>query len=192
MTTRYTTNLIGESSLLGVYDIASVVLEDSRFDIWSGSSKPIQHHYGKNGLATHTNEVVDLCFSTMKTLDIDVDPIEIFLSALFHDVGKMYDYEPVDAEYKEWKGNEHKRLIHHISRSALVWNNACEKFYVKYDKYKDNVLHNILSHHCLREWGSPIMPKTKAAWLVHFCDCISARMDDCERWDFVNEMKKKY
>lgn len=34
--------------------IVNVVLQDWRFPIWSGSSKPHQHHYGQGGLVIHT------------------------------------------------------------------------------------------------------------------------------------------
>jgi 3'-5' exoribonuclease len=97
----------------------------------------------------------------------------------------MWDYEPVDKSYNVWSGTEHKRTIHHISRSALVWNSAVATHSLKYGKYTDSVTHNILSHHGQREWGSPVMPKTKAAWLLHLCDGISARMNDADKWDFV-------
>ena len=180
-----TMNLISKATDLGVYDISSCVLDDDRFDIWSGSSKPEQHHYSRNGLARHIAEVVDLCFSTIKVLNMSVDPVEVFLSALYHDAGKLYDYEPVDAEYKEWVGTSHKRKVHHISRSVIMWNTACQKYGGKYDKYVDDVTHNILSHHGLRAWGSPVMPKTKCAWLLHLSDNLSARVDDCDRMDFV-------
>ena len=181
----YTQTLIDKANELDVYDISAFVLGDRRFDIWSGSSKPTQHHYGKNGLSTHTWEVVELCFVNDKTLVLHLDPIELFLSALFHDCGKMWDYQPDGPDYKEWCGTEHKRLIHHISRSALLWNSACTQHNFKYGKYADKVTHNILAHHGLRAWGSPVMPKTKTAWLLHLCDGISARMNDADKYDFV-------
>lgn len=170
---------------LGVYDISATVLGDTRFDVWSGSSKPEQHHYGKHGLSIHTLEVVKMCFATIKTLNVDVDHTEVFLSALFHDCGKMYDYEPTDETYENWVGTSHKRQIHHISRSALIWSHASTFLSFSYIKYHDSVLHNILSHHGSRAAGSPVMPYTKAAWLLHLCDGLSARLNDCDKIDFL-------
>ena len=189
---HYKQHLIDRANNLGVYDIASVVIADPRFELWSGSSKEHQHHYGKGGLIKHTCEVVELCFANFNLLKsstfchiIDIDPIELYLSALFHDCGKMWDYEPIDEEYTKWRGTEHKRSIHHVSRSVISWNHACAFHIFKYAKYADSVTHNILSHHGQREWGSPVMPKTKAAWLLHLCDGISARMNDADKCDFV-------
>jgi 3'-5' exoribonuclease len=182
---NYKQHLIDRANNLGVYDIASVVIADPLFELWSGSSKEHQHHYGKGGLIQHTCEVVELCFANFNLLKLDVDPIELYLSALFHDYGKIWDYEPIDEEYTKWRGTEHKRSIHHVSRSVISWNHACAFRIFKYGKYADSVTHNILSHHGQREWGSPVMPKTKAAWLLHLCDGISARMNDADKCDFV-------
>jgi 3'-5' exoribonuclease len=190
--------LIERAEILGVYDIASVVIADPRFELWSGSSKPEQHHYGKGGLLRHTYEVVELCITNCSLLQLNIDQVELYLSALFHDCGKMWDYKPHHVEtsddhsyrvdYGRWHGTEHKRLIHHISRSALVWNGACIFHRFKYGNYADSVTHNILSHHGHREWGSPVIPKTKAAWLLHLCDGISARMNDADKCDFVKKV----
>ena len=166
--------------------VALNVLNDERFNLWSGSSKSNEHHYGKNGLTIHTLEVYRLCLSTIQTLyHYEVDTLEMFFSSLFHDSGKMFDYKPINDTYMEWEGTDHKRLIHHISRSGLIWSSAISEFPKLYDKYHDKVLHNILSHHGRREWGSPVAPKTREAWLLHLCDGLSARMNDCNKIDLV-------
>jgi len=170
--------------------VANYLLDNSNFEHWSGSSKEYQHHYGQGGLINHTSEVIKLCFSSIKTLDghdYKIDPKELFLAALFHDCGKLFDYKPTNhfPYYSHWEGTDHKRYIHHISRSGLMWSEAAKRSDVINDKYHDKVLHAILSHHGTREWGSPVAPKSRVAWLVHHCDCISARMYDADTWDCV-------
>lgn len=180
----------------GVLEIANFVLTDPRFPIWSGSSKPHQHHYGDGGLAQHTFEVVDLCLSTnayFAKIGKDSDPRKVVLAALFHDCGKMWDYEQTvwtqanadNYTPGEWQGNKHKRLVHHISRSALVWNQALQTAGPKISFFDpdNDILHAILAHHGQREWGSPVSPGTRLAWLLHLCDGLSARLDDCDKWD---------
>jgi 3'-5' exoribonuclease len=180
--------------------IVDVVVEDTRFPIWWGGLRG-QHHDFDGGLARHTREVIELCFDTAKRLKLEkVDKKELFLSALFHDAGKMYDYminPNKDIVCYDMDGNKcpqepkfiasrHKRMIHHISRSALIWSHAVVN--TKYaDEYHDKVLHNILSHHGQREYGSPVAPNSQVAWLLHLCDGISARMNDCDRLDLVKE-----
>jgi 23S rRNA maturation-related 3'-5' exoribonuclease YhaM len=181
-----TLKLIDQAKALGseVYQVAAYILEDKRFDVWSGSSNSQQHHYGTNGLTIHTHEIMTLAFDAVDVLKLNINKEELYFSVLFHDSGKMYDYETVDNI--NFTSAPHKRLIHHISRSGLIWHDASSLVPRIYDTHHDNVLHNILAHHGKREHGSPVMPLTKTAWLVHLCDSISARMNDCDRLDFVH------
>lgn len=165
------------------------LLCDSRFPLWSGSSRPEQHHYGAAGLQQHTWEVATLSlqandFFAGNSLQA-ADPRILFLGAVFHDSGKMFDYEPADEGMSQWRAAEHKRVIHHISRSALIWHDATKDCGVSGDLH-DRVLHVILSHHGSRQAGSPVFPKSREAWIVHLCDGISARVTDCDRLDLVH------
>lgn len=194
------------STDLAVQQVCGTVLDDPRFGIWTASAKPYTHHYGVGGLAVHTLEVYDLAISaylnvlrTEEESRTDTKRL-IFLAVVFHDVGKLWDYEPVDnikpIETWDWQTTKHKELIHHISRSALVWDQARRRVaglgypgreYEITETMFDEVYHAILAHHGQKEWGSPVTPKTKLAWLIHTCDHLSARYDDCE-----NERPEKY
>ena len=163
----------------------SLISSHPEFLRWSGSHHPDAHHYGDRGLIKHTAEVIKLCFLTKDAIGANVDPIVLFLGALFHDTGKLFDYKMVDMSFTRWAPSDHKRLIHHISRSALIWHDCISRYPLIYNVYHDEVLHVILSHHGQREFGSPVAPKSKEAWLVHLCDGISARMDDADRLDQI-------
>lgn len=164
-----------------VYDIANHVLDNYKFIIWTASSHPTIHHYGKGGLVQHTREVIDLCFLNKEYYncsDSSLNNKSIFLAALFHDSGKMWDYTPLKHDHIDWESNDHKKRIHHISRSALNFSKAVAETNSCQD-IEEDVLHAILAHHGQREWGSPVLPATRLAWLLHLCDGISARFDDC-------------
>ena len=190
--------LIKRAKLTGsdVYSVCKGVLDDERFPIWSGSSKSNQHHYGNGGLIQHTSEVIDTCFRVKSLYEhkYEFDSKEIFLAAFFHDVGKMWDYKPIEVTHgitafyfnENWTSTPHKRLIHHISRSALVWSENAKKNDGINEKYHDKVLHAILAHHTCREAGSPVAPKSRVAWLVTLCDNISARMCDADTLDILD------
>jgi 3'-5' exoribonuclease len=54
-----------------------------------------------------------------------------------------------------------------------------------YRDIEEEVLHAILSHHGMRQWGSPVAPKSRLAWLLHLADSMSARMADADTLDVV-------
>jgi len=184
------TYLATKADIFGVVFVCEPVFNNPKFVLWSGSSKPFQHHYGKGGLVIHTAEVVN------RTLGSPLEEQRVFLAGLFHDVGKMWDYEPCgvsqdkDHQYDEWRGTEHKRTIHHITRSAIEWTKALVKTGTWADEFQDDIMHAILAHHGSRQAGSPVFPKTKLAWLLHLCDGISARMDDADKNDYLGEVRK--
>jgi len=164
--------------------LASKVLDDKNFRIWSGSHHKLAHHYGDGGLLTHTFEVVTLSLNTARLYsDVHkIDNKQLFLSALYHDYGKLWDYDR--SEDGKWVRNNHRRKIHHISRSNVEW--VCWAIAMGADdELIDAVSHNILSHHGSRECGSPVAPYTREAWILHLADSMSARVDDCDRLDLV-------
>lgn len=161
---------------LNVWNIAKVVLDNPKFLVWSASCYPERHHYGKHGLLIHTYEVVNLCLNNN---NYGLDSEELFLAALFHDYGKIWDYKPSNLELSEWSSTDHKHAIYHISKSYAEFYLASikENYYAT---KMERIGHAILAHHGLKEWGSPVQPRTKTAWLLHLCDSISARMYDCK------------
>lgn len=167
-----------------VANVAGPIIENDRFQVCSGSGSPKTHHYGDGGLLKHTVEVIKigLCNIDLLNLSADIEPRKMFLAALYHDVGKMWDY----AKDKNglWGKTDHCRNIHHISRSVIVWNQ--QALHLQYDTdFIDEITHAILAHHCERAWGSPVAPNSRLAWLLHLSDNISARMDDVETNDLV-------
>lgn len=176
-------------------NVAMTLLGNPNFKIWSASSRTDKHHYGDGMLVAHTNEVVTISnlIAEMYSGRYSIDPIEIYLAALFHDAGKLYDYKQIKPEFgtmeyymnETWGGNPHRRLIHHVSRSGLIWHDAAQKDEFIFEHYHDSVLHAILSHHGSREFGSPVAPKTRTAWIVHYADALSARIFDADTFDVV-------
>lgn len=164
--------------------LAAKVLDDPNFPNWSGSHHEKAHHYGDGGLLVHTFEVVTVALQVASLYgDIhDIDQKQLFLSALYHDYGKLWDYDR--GEDGKWISNSHRRKIHHISRSNVEWVRHAVAIGVDNDLI-DAVSHNILSHHGGRECGSPMSPLTREAWILHLADSMSARIDDCDRLDIM-------
>lgn len=178
----YIATLENIAELYHCEQIAGEVLTDPKFINGSGSIRKQAHHFGKGGLLKHTWEVVNLVLDNAKfySFEHEINMKELFLSALFHDYGKAWDY--VVNEDGTVSDTSHRRYIHHISRSAIEWEQIARQHSIEED-LRDRVTHNILSHHGRREWGSPIAPKSREAWILHLSDSISARVDDCDRID---------
>ena len=186
-----------------IVDLCNYLVDQEHFQTWTATSRHNAHHYGDGGLIVHTHEVVLSCIVVRRLYpQHEIDEAELFLSALYHDAGKMWDYERTDIispddpracteinrEFYGWQATTHKRKIHHISRSALVWSKALDEVGVPSNfrkDYEDAVLHAILAHHGQRAWGSPVAPKSRVSWLLHLCDGISARLYDADTLDIV-------
>lgn len=192
----YKQKLIDLSTDLGIDDAwITPVLEDNDFLICSSSAKPEHHHYGDGGLIKHTWEVVNLCMVVSEQYPRTVCKRLAYISALYHDYGKIYDYDYT--EYKEcvnngkvtklWNSTQHKYKIHHIPRSYAFWQEqynflSQQPLASKFTQDEAmEISHAILAHHGHHEYHSPVEPRTKLAFLLHYCDAISARMDDCDR-----------
>lgn len=165
--------------------ICEEVLSDKRFAVWSGAPSSDKHHYGYQGLAIHTEEVMKICFMNYLTMNglYDMNLRVLMVAALWHDYGKCWDYKPTwtlfeepKQKYASWQPTEHRYKFNHLCRSAIEWTNAVQRLGICADIH-DDVLHCILAHHA--EHGSPVQPQTREAWLLHLSDNISARLNDC-------------
>jgi 3'-5' exoribonuclease len=157
---------------IGCLPIAGTVLDNERFILWPASSKPGKHHHRDGGLAEHT---LDVCQRASKHAG-ETDSNLLFLACLFHDVGKIWDYEKKDGV---WGPSSHRDTVGHVSRSAMVWERVAIGTTLSGVEVQ-SVTHAILAHHGYREWGSPVIPQTKMAWILHLCDMMSARLDECK------------
>jgi 3'-5' exoribonuclease len=174
--------------------ISEEILSIPDFAIWSACEHETGHQYGVGGLAKHTYEVAYLCERNGVMSNTFGNSLVnrriLFLASLFHDVGKLRDYKFTTDAFgiTKWERTPHKRHIHHISRSAITWTHAVAATGLCRD-IEDDVLHCILSHHGRREWGSPVAPCSREAWILHLSDMLSARCNDCDRVDMVHVNK---
>lgn len=182
--------LVDRSKELGVYDICSPVLENDYFHKWPASSS--HHHSYTGGLVTHTYEVAALCEINSSFYQYYNNKL-LFIAAVYHDFAKIYDYQPklisenlynrppINSE-TQWEDAKYKKLIGHVSGSAMYFSNSVGHSLAP--NQRDEIIHAILSHHQLKEWGSPVQPQTKMAWLLHLCDNMSARLTDLGKHKF--------
>ncbi|MEE1089275.1 MAG: HD domain-containing protein, partial [Bacteroidaceae bacterium] len=106
------------------------------------------------------------------------------LAILFHDYGKLFEYNA------QGETQPDMYLLGHIYIGAHKLQNELEKRGVDAEEVK-RIIHCILSHHGQREYGSPVLPCIQEASIVSYLDNISAKTDTIEgagEMEYVNAL----
>ena len=138
------------------------------------------HHAYRHGLLEHSLIVTEAAAgvaSRFETVDRDL----VVAGALLHDIGKTQAYTSGGmAPQMTDIGRLHGEIVvgHDMVRELI-------------DETPDfpaetalRLRHIIVAHHGMREKGSPVVPQTREAVIVHYCDDMTARIgaiDDAER-----------
>ena len=140
-----------------------------RFVVKAAPASHKYHQAYRGGLVVHISEVLELAYKWRRP-DFDWDVV--VAAIIWHDIGKIYTYET------DRGGVIHKTevrfTIGHPALSAMELKQAAAAYEVDVI-LTHHVAHCILSHHGRVDWQCPILPQTKEAWLVHFCDYGSVR-----------------
>lgn len=144
------------------------MLTDPRFKSGYGSRPDSghPHHAYKGGLPIHTAEVLEISLSLANSINIKVDKNVLTTAAIFHDYMKVRDYDV------NGNSTEYRKTIRHVAGSYAAWERIAESEGVP-QLYVDKVSHCILAHHGRQEWGSPILPQTPEASILHYADMLS-------------------
>lgn len=130
------------------------------------------HHAYLGGLVEHTASVVALCEMVAAHYG-GVDRDLLVASAILHDVGKLSELQ--------WRGvfeyTDPGRLLGHIVQGILFVGERLQKFPDFPAARRDQLLHNILSHHGELEWGSPKRPKTLEAVILHHVENLDGKVN---------------
>jgi 3'-5' exoribonuclease len=133
------------------------------------------HHAKLGGLLLHVYEVTSIARQTARTMRANVDLV--VTGALLHDVGKVEAYEIGPGGFT---ASPCGVLLGHIvlgclmleRRIAAVGKPVCSEGQIM------ELQHMILSHHGALEFGSPVLPMTTEAEIVHWADEASAKATD--------------
>jgi 3'-5' exoribonuclease len=132
------------------------------------------HHAYAGGLLEHTLGVCRLCLA-LSSLYPHLDKQTLLAGALCHDLGKIWELSSgLLAEY-----TSPGRLLGHISLGV----EKLEPLMRKSDLEEELILHLkhlILSHHGIREFGSPVPPATAEAMALHYADNIDAKLNQVQ------------
>jgi 3'-5' exoribonuclease len=135
------------------------------------------HQAYRHGLLEHSLTVaqaVGAISATFPGIDRDV----AVTGALLHDIGKLDAYE-LDAGGISM--SDHGRLHGEIPLGYYRVRRTIERLDGFPPQLAQAVLHIILSHHGSLEHGSPVVPCTREATLVHMIDNLGGRLGSFDR-----------
>jgi 23S rRNA maturation-related 3'-5' exoribonuclease YhaM len=172
-----------EESLRLLQRLVASVISDPSFYDWP-ASRTGKHHFFRGGLATHTYEVLVLALASAKRHHEMGDVIDfsaLVMAAIWHDVGKIQEYRILPGgmpaagrEFaKDYVTKKDTCPAHHITRAAFQLGNMCATMGFTDSEFIELVLHLVEAHHGRREWGSPNVPGTLEAMILHHADMQS-------------------
>ena len=129
------------------------------------------HHAYIGGLMEHT-----LRMATLANYLTDHYPYVnrdlLLAGTLLHDMGKAIEYDIS----KSFSFSEDGRLVGHITRAVVLVEKAAAEIGGFPEEDLRHLIHLIASHHGTLEWGSPVLPKTLEAILLHQIDLLDSRV----------------
>ncbi len=137
------------------------------------AARTIHHNY-LSGLLEHTLEVIYFCRSLAAVYKEEIQLELLLAGAILHDAGKLEEYcqDSLSFEF-----TDRGKLIGHISIGKEMLDKRLEKLPGFPAALRLELEHMILTHHGVREWGSPEIPKTIHAYALFHADMLSARLN---------------
>lgn len=155
----------------------SILVDDALMSRFKRAPAGIKnHHAWHGGLLEHVVQLIDLA-AVVSPLYEEVDSDLLVMGALLHDIGKIEEltYDP-DFGY-----SDSGQLLGHLVQGITILDRKivdCEKqtgepFPVELAL---RLKHMIVSHHGQMELGSPRVPMTTEAIVLHFLDNLDAKL----------------
>jgi 3'-5' exoribonuclease len=130
------------------------------------------HHAFLGGLLEHTLSVVAMAERACghyRNLNRDL----VVAGVCLHDVGKT-----AELTYQRSFGYSNEgNLLGHIALETTWIDREMGKIPGFPDELRLHILHIVLSHHGRLDFGSPVVPKTPEALVVHFLDDLDGKLE---------------
>jgi 3'-5' exoribonuclease len=137
----------------------------------------LYHQAYRHGLLEHSLTVAQ-AVSAVSAIFPGIDRDVAVTGALLHDIGKLEAYASDQARIDLTDAG---RLQGEISLGYYAVRRAIEETDGFPPRLAEAVLHIILAHHGSLEHGSPVVPCTREATLVHFIDNLGGRLGSFAR-----------
>ena len=154
--------------------LAALFVEDAdlRAAFAQAPAAKSMHHAFLGGLLEHTLSVAGMAERACGhygSLNRDL----VMAGVLLHDVGKT-----AELSYQRSFGyTDAGNLLGHIAMEAEWISRAAGKIPEFPEELRMQILHIVLSHHGRLDFGSPVLPKTPEALLVHYLDDLDGKLE---------------
>ncbi len=130
------------------------------------------HHAYRGGLADHILSVMKLAHRVCDHYPM-VDRDLVLAGALLHDIFKVRE---ISAARGGFEYTDEGRLVGHIVLTAQKIREKASRIEGFPPMLEHHLTHIVISHHGQMEWGSPKVPMTLEALLVHQIDTLDSKM----------------
>ena len=137
----------------------------------------LYHQAYRHGLLEHSLTVAQ-AVSAVSAIFPGIDRDVAVTGALLHDIGKLEAYA---SDHAHIDLTDAGRLQGEISLGYYAVRRAIEETEGFPPLLAESLLHIILAHHGALEHGSPVVPCTREATLVHFIDNLGGRLGSFDR-----------
>lgn len=139
-----------------------------RLKTWQ-AGKTIHHAY-QSGLLEHILSCTELALVLSKHYKVNDN--YVVAGCILHDLCKIYELtDGVNVEY-----TEEGKLVGHLVKGLELVDRYSYKIKNFPHYLKMHLKHILLSHHGHYEYGSPKIPQTSEAYLVHLIDLMDSKM----------------
>ncbi len=160
--------------------VAHLLLDDNFLPRFANApAARAMHHAYIGGLLEHTLSMAALAEMLTEHYPY-VNKDLLMAGILLHDMGKVIEYTTEEA----FEFSEDGRLVGHIIRGIVMVEQAAAEIGNFSQADLRHLIHLIGSHHGTQEWGSPVVPKTLEAVLLHQIDLLDSRVQGF--LDYVN------
>lgn len=151
------------------------------------------HHAYKGGLAEHLLSVIKLAHRVCDHYPM-IDRDLVIAGALLHDIGKVQElsFERGNIEY-----TDEGKLVGHLVLTAQKIREKASRLPNFPRALEHHLTHLVLAHHGELAYGSPKVPVTLEAYVVHLIDMLDARIhswlelmarDPSDRWTETSKL----
>jgi 3'-5' exoribonuclease len=147
---------------------------ESQLRVWPAAQQI--HHAYRGGFLEHITKMAEVGRLVARAYAADEDLV--LAGVVLHDIGKLQElaYEGGAGSYTR-DGN----LVGHIALGLMMVRDACNGISGFPIELRSQLEHLVASHHGVREYGSPVEPKTIEAFILASIDELDAKLNQVRK-----------